>query len=553
MPPRPEGGEGFSLPPIRTMADDLADVTRGALSGTGNLPASSPSQAVPAPTPVPPHAPGKLVRLPAETVRPRSRVFPVLLSIFGLLLLVGIGTWAVFRFLPSASGTVADAIPGEAQAFVSVRTDDAQSAALRAALVSAVGRLTEEQLRGATDLTYVLLPGPSAAEPVAALLVRGVQTVDLSATPDLGVKPLADGILITESANLGRVNALSGSTWGRDRSFRSTLRGFPDAPPILLAFRPGALATLLQPFAPHPLPAESPLVMAIVPQDDGSASVVARVGSASGRGEQSSSAPAGSDALLRKLPRATVLSFGRPVTILGSLGSPAAADRIPSSLRPVLQALGERSGAFNTLLQSFEGTLALGVLPTDTAGVRDLVAVVPLKAGSDPRPQLRELESIGPAFGPYLTGSAFADAAFSESDYRDVRIRFMNFGTPSRALDYAIVDQDLFLATSRAAMRALIDAARGETPFAEAEPLAETVEGSSWVVFRSDPRLQEEFPPAYRALTNLFDVLFLRPAGLGLLTGTMVLREPAPNTPAVVVPTTPDSETPAPTVQPSVP
>ncbi|TSC71648.1 MAG: hypothetical protein G01um101438_991 [Parcubacteria group bacterium Gr01-1014_38] len=553
IPARRDEGEGFSLPPIRTMADDLADAARGALTGTGGLPQPLPSGAAAAGVPVAAQATG-LVRLPAGT-RPRSRALPVLLLLLVFLALIGVGAWAALRLLPLSSGTVADAVPAEAQAFVSVRNGDAQSIALRSALLSSVGGLQGDQLRGATDLTYLLLPGPSAAEPVAALLVRGVQTVDLSATPSLGVKPVAGGVLITESTNLGRVNALSGSTWGRERAFRTALRGFPENPSVFLAFRPGALATFLQPFSSHALPAESPLVMAIVPTgDDGSASVVARIGSVPGRAEQTPAAPTGGDgvALARKLPQTTLLAIVRPVAALEGFVSPTSASRLSSGLRPILQALHERAAALKSVLQSFEGVLALGVLPTETSGVRDLVAVVPLKAGSDPSPQLRELESAGPTFGPYLTGSAFADAAFTETDYQGVRMRYMNFGSPARALDYAVVDQTLLLATSRASMRAVIDAARGVTPpLGDSDvfgSLAGVVDGSNWVFFRGGPVLREEFPPAYRALVALLNGLFLRPASPDLLTGAMVLQEPIPSEPVVGAPPSP-----SPGVQPGVP
>ncbi|MDP3685730.1 MAG: hypothetical protein Q8R32_02770 [bacterium] len=530
---RRDAGEGFNLPPIRTMADDLADAARGTLasaSGVPLVPLGS-TAAVPPSTPT-----GGLVRLPAA-VRPRRRGLTVSLFLLFGLVLVGIGAWAALRLIPVSSGTVADAVPAEAQSFVSVRNGDPQTAALLSTLLSSFEGLTADHFRGATDLTYLLLPGPSPAEPVPALLVRGVQTVNLSDTPTLGVQAMTDGVLITDSAHLGRLNALSGSTWGRERPFRNSLRGFPENAPVLLAFRPEALATFLQSFAPHALSAAFPLVMAAVPAGDGSANVVVRSGSGSERAQASVrfAGDAGADSA-KSLPQSTLLAMRRPVTVLGELQAPAASERPPSGLRPILQALHERAAAFGAVLQSFEGMLTLGVLPTETAGIRDLVAIVPLKTGTDIEPQLRELESAGPTFGPYLTGSSFADAAFREAEYQGVRVRYMNFGSSTRSFDYAVVDQTLLLATSRASMNALIDTARGATPsLAENAAfglLSGIADNSPWIFFRGASELQEELPPAYRVLADLLGGLFLRSTGSGLFTGSLVLTEPTPSEPS---------------------
>lgn len=541
---RRDAEEAFSLPPIRTMAEDLADAARGTLaSGVSPVPQGS-AAAVPASTPT-----GGLVRLPAA-VRPRRRGLTVSLFLLVGLVLVGVGAWVALRLIPFSSGTVADALPAEAQAFISVRNGDPQTAALLSALLSSFEGLTTEHFRGATDLTYLLLPGPSPAEPIPALLVRGVHAVDLSAMPTLGLKAVRDGMIITNSAHLGRLNALSGSTWGSERAFRNSLRGFPENASVLLAFRPEALATFLQPFAPHALSAASPLVMAIVPAGDGSANLVARVGSVSERGGRTS-APSvgkfGADSA-RNIPRNALLAMQRPVTVLADLHQGAVAARIPSGLRPVLQALQERAAAFAGVLQSLEGTLTIGVLPGETAGVRDLVAVVPLKAGGDPRPQLRELESAGPTFGPYLTGSAFADAAFREAEYHGVRVRYMNFGSPARAFDYAVVNQALLVATSRTSMNALIDAVQGTAPsladHAAFGLLAGIADGSRWTFFRGAPELHAELPPAYRVLADPLGGLLLRPTDSGLFAGALVPAESKPNEPPPSGATPPSPETP---------
>lgn len=538
-----KGGEGMSLPPIRTMMDDLNDAARGGLTATGPLPpsASAVSTAVSAsPTP-------QRVGLPADT-RPRQRILPLLLFLILPLMILGGLAWAVLRFFPQSSGTVADSIPSEAQAFVSVRPGDAQAATLLPGFFTAMGGFNPEQIAGATDVTYLFLPGPSAAEPVPALLARGVDAVDLSASPTLGVQPVAGGVLITASTNLGRVNAFSGSTWGSERAFQNALRGLPENPPVLMAMRSGALATLLQPFFPHALSGDSSLVMAIVPTGDGGgASVVARLDGAS----QQANTPASSDAtqsvaLAGKLPQTTILALERPASVFADALSASATNRIPSGLRPVIQALQERADVFGGVLQLLEGTAVFGVLPTETAGIRDAVAVLPLKPGVDARSQLRALEGLGPAFGPYLTGSAFADAAFTESTHQNVPVRYMNFGSPARALDYTIVGDTLLFTTSRSSMHALLDAMAGRVPtLADGDifgALAGTVDRSNWVFFRGAPTLRDEFPLAYRVVTDIFGGLVLRPVESGLYTGAAILREPTLVVPAANIPVSPSPE-----------
>ncbi|TSC64641.1 MAG: hypothetical protein G01um1014106_31 [Parcubacteria group bacterium Gr01-1014_106] len=540
-PPRAQRAEGGSLPPIRTMADDLADAARGGLTGTGPLPPAAAGTAPALST----AQPRQVVGLPADA-RPRRRIVPVLLLVLPLVVLVGVGVWVAIRLLPRSSGTVADSIPSEAQAFVSVRSGDAQASTLLPGFFATMNGLQAGQVAGASDITYLLLPGPSAAEPVPAILVRGIPTVDLSASPALGLASVSEGVLITDSTNLGRVRAFSGSTWGRERAFQRALHGLPAQPPILMAARPGVLATLLQPFFSHPLSHDASLVMAIVPSGEGgSASVVARVDApSSAQQNASSSAGVTGIRLAATLPHTVMMAMEYP---LRSLADVLTSERIPSGLRPVAQALQERSDAFGNLLQSFEGTAILGTLPTDTAGVRDVVALLTLKpGGTDTQSSLRVLEAAGPAFGPYLTGSAFADAAFTEATYRDVAVRYMNFGSPTRALDYAVVDDLLIIATSRSAMHAVLDALQEAVPtLATVETfrvLAETVDQSAWSFFRGSTALQNELPPAYHSMSAVLDGLVLRPVNDGLYTGAILLREPPPPSATDI----PASPTPAP-------
>lgn len=517
LPPTPP-----VLPPIRTLADDLAAASSGK-SGAFEFQASgSPMPSVPRssaagaqPIALPPHVPRQ----------GRGRLLLFVSLVFGIAL-VGFGIWGALRFLPRASGTVADVVPADAIAFVSVRVGQPGTDSLLAVLTSAFEGLTPVHLQSATDVTYVLLPGPSPAEPVAALLVRGLSTVDLSASPGLSPHPIFGGLFIVETTHRGRVEGLADQTWGREAEFRKLVRGMPSDAPVLAVFRSSVLEALLQPFAPHPVLTDAALVLALRPSEGtATASVQGRT-----NGEITPSVAGRGAGVALALPSGLILASSRP-SFTSDVATLPASGKLPSSLASVLRVFGEQNEEARQLADAVAGPWTLGVLPTEVPGIRDVVAIVPLKSGADPRASLRTLESVFQRLGPYLAGSDVPGAAFSEAEVRGVAVRYVNFGSPARAFDYAVVSDALLLATSRPSMAALIDAGRGEHVLTDTSAFAslkEAAQGADWFMLLADERIRSEVPVALAVFHDLFRGIVVRPTGPRSLEGLAMLGSPSP-------------------------
>lgn len=551
LPPTPP-----IIPPIRTMADDLRGRDAGApraapppvsrpsplprRAAPGGRPTTAVAGLVPRP-PAPFPRPGRPGAPPVQPVglparpggKPRGRRIGLLLGVVAALVILGLGggTALYFRARPAAS--VADALPAEALAFMSVQ-GDAVPDTMRATLAGAMG-LRADLLAGATDVTYLLLPGRAPSEPVPGLFVRGLKAVDLSGTPALGVQSVRGGLLIVESAHLGRVSGLTGRAWSSDGVTRAALRGVP-ATPLLVGFKETALATLLQPYLPIPLTLRGPLVLALSPEGTGEvAGVVGKYG-----GEwtaASAEAPPSAEAL----PAGAVFAVERPATLLAAFLQGERA--LPSTLSEPLRVAQEESAALDQVLKLMAGPLVVGVLPTATPGTRDVAVAIPLVPGADPIAALRTLERAATKLGPFFIGTPVPDAAFGEGVYREVLIRYVNFGTPSRAFDYAVAGGRLLLATSRDSMFALVDTVldgglslSAHPPFARLKGAAR---GSDWLFLRAHPALRDELPPAFRIFPQVLAALVLRPTGAGTLEGQAALGStpvpgatPAPGTAA---------------------
>lgn len=464
------------------------------------------------------------------------RTRAIVVGVLGLALM-GIGVWAALRYFPRASGTIADAVPEEAVAFVSARTEPPQGEGtegsltdlVRVHLSQALGPLAADGLAGATDVTYLLLRGSSPAEPVPVLLVRGLTTVDLSGAPDLSLKSFRGGLFVARSTDLGRLDGLSGRTWAADGELLRLFRELPSAP-ITVALRPEGLSALLQPVSAAVVPVERPLVLALTPAGRTVARVVGRTTGVWTAAAPETPPPGG---LTSALPGESMFAIQRRgATFLDMLveSESAVGGGTLRGFERFRRALKEQADAVRQLREILAGPAILGVLPTATLGVRDAVLVMPLASGADPGPMLRTLEPSFHELAQPLTGAPFPGAAFTETDYGGVRLRYVNFGSPARAFDYAVSNNLLLLATSRESMRALVDVVGRARPSLADLPAFSTLTvdagSAEWVFLRTDSALQSEVPPAYATLTSLLSGLVLRPTSAGSLEGRAVLTEP---------------------------
>lgn len=535
---------------IRTMADDLAALARGEAlpRETSPAPAGAPTAGtVGAAAPPRTGAPAVMpVGLPA---RPRGgrvdRRARLLLAGVLVLVLVGGGIWALRTVRPGRTGTIADALPVETLAFVSVQgpagalpQDPSNRAFLdlaRTRLASAVSGLSADRVAEATEVAYLLLPGPSPADPIPTLFVRGIEAVDLSQDQRLGVKTFRDGLLITNSTYAGRLEALRGAPWSSDAELRALLRGLPKDAPMVLGFRADALAATLAPLTPS-LPAQTPVVLAVYPEGTGTEARVVGHTKTSWTG---TTPPATPPALVERLPLSTVLALQREGTFLAQRfvgSSTSAGTTVLPGLEAMQRALGEQQPVVQGLRALLAGPGIVGVLPTAAPGIRDTVAVFPLHQGADPQPLLQQLEGAFREFGPALAGTPFPSATFAEGQYQGVTIRYVNFGSPARSFDYAVADGQLLVATSKASMFALLDTVRGTAESLAVSPTFAPLsrvaaEAAEWIFIQGDPALRAELPPAYAISSTLIQSLLVRPATDGKLEGRLLLQSEVPEAP----------------------
>lgn len=489
---------------MRTMADDLA-----AVSGVAGPAAPSGKPALALPTP------------PDQKPRARRLVIGGAVGVVVLLL----AALLLAARLPRATGTVADVLPKEATAFLSVRGARPEIQPLLPHLVAPFPGLTTEALAGARDVTYALFPGATPGEPVPALLVRGPATLDLSGAPSLTTVQINDGALVVAAEQRGRVTASGRPRWSSDASLRALFQGLPADADVLVGLKGSAVGAVLQTFAPHPLAEQPPLVLALR-QTGESITVDGRFGAGGSAG--------GDAALLGKLPAASVFAGAR--ADLGRDFTAAAAGGVPDALAAVLRALQGQGDAWQRLLETLVGPWAYAVLPSATPGIRDAALVAPLR-GDGASAALRSLEGALLAAGPYLVGAAVPEAVVLETERDGITIRYLNFGSPARAVDYAVVENQLIVATSKDSMYAAVDAVRGTAPALAVSALP-SGNGGAPLLVRPSAQVAGDLPAPYRVFLTLADELRLTRDAQGRLRGTARLTTAA-SAPSSEVPSSP--------------
>jgi hypothetical protein len=236
------------------------------------------------------------------------------------------------------------------------------------------------------------------------------------------------------------------------------------------------------------------------------------------------------DTLLRSVPASSLTVAGRL-----DIGTDVDAWRTQQSGNPTLQeflrALSQEGPSLDALRGLLAGPYLAGSLPTSTAGTRDGFAVLSLKGdtGSQVLNALRPLEDAFRHLDTLLVGSTFSDVAFSETSYHSVGIRFVNFGAPARAFDYAVTDSLLLVATSRESMYLLIDVLKGsEGKALPTDPafqsLAPSVGAGPWSYLRVDPDVLRELPEAWQGILGGVQGIYVAPTSAQDFVGAATLR-----------------------------
>lgn len=524
----------FVLPVIRTMADDLAAKEKGGFPEDVVAPPTD-ATAVPA-LPLPPRrggGAGKNIALPTS-IRSTSAVwYPIVLGVVVALVIAG-GGWAAWTFLPRPAGGILDEIPADALAFVTIkRGTPVLEEKLLPKLTQVLG-MTPEELGGAwEEVAYVLIPGGSPSEPVPFLLVHAPDAQALPrAAENMTVKKLPSGsVAIIETSSAGRLAAVSSSAIGGDGEFRQLSSLLPLSP-VRYYLREGQSGALLTPFSFPNISQKvsDTVVLALLPRDN-DGKVVAVAGARSEK--QPGISPFSNwDGLLRALPVTAIGSVGR-----ANFGTDFDLWRAASSGNPSLQdffrLLSQQGPTLDGLRAHLAGPYLVGTLVTGEPGVRDGFVVLTLN--EDAQPQTRQslgiLEDAFRQLSSFIAGSTFPGAVFEESVYRDVTIRFVNFGGPERTLDYAVVDNSLVVTTSRDSMRLVIDVLRkanDKTSVADDrkfQSLSGVISAGSWSYLRPDATVRAELPKGFQALLAGFQDLYIQFVSEQTFTGAATLNE----------------------------
>lgn len=407
--------------------------------------------------------PPELPRSPAHPSRfwPRRPSRRQLL-VLGLIAVASTGIAIAGWFTIRSSGTVADSLPAEARAFVSVAGGSPAARALSAAAAAAFGRALPRGIEERT-LSALLFLGPDPAAPIQGergrtlpgLLVHGV---DLTVPVETGLaaRRVPDGTLLVPAA--ADALRLGGRALGRDRSLRALLRALRPEAAVRAVFRPDAFAEVLRPLTVRVSEGSASVALTVGFPDEtgsGTAAVTVEKRYADAVGALVAAESVGAVELVGRLPDTVVFAI------------PTTRAAIVDVLRSLFEgstplALKEEDAARDALAASLSDPGVAGVLPSPTqADTRDAVGIFRAADAEQATRALRDLERAALRVGALLGHEAEQGAAFADREYNGVQVRYVNFGSPARSVDYALLDNLLLVATSRESMFALIDAVRG--------------------------------------------------------------------------------------------
>lgn len=495
------------------MADDLAEASRnGSVISVSGKNSSLDGQV----------AAGNVLRMPVEESEPAQKKGAFSSFIAGILiaLLVSGGAWGAYVYWPKKSNTIADIIPIESMIFISIKRENSLiKNRVLPKIIEKFGLSEEDLGQSWQNLIYAVLPGGTSSEPLNAIILDKEDGVNLSANGNLVMEKLPNGVpVIIESAFSGRLDGLSGKFLGGSIPFQELSRNVALDSEYLYAGLGQKLALVrsLTLAAPGE---NNAMLSAFTGISQGNKVKINGNGYQTDTGK-SVNMPWGS--LLKAVPASAM-------AVSGQTGFQENADkwRLAQSnnarLQILLNSLNEKGTNIDKLKAGLAGVYVSGTLKLK--GIEpDGFAVLTIKDGlqDSVRSEMLELEAALRNFGPVIGNGSYSDAVFQESLYKDVLVRFANFGDSSHAFDYAIVDSLLFVSTSKESMYSMIDAYKGEEDFTKRfNGTAER--GSGWQYLNLEESTASNIPSAWETVLSGFKNVYIEPAGGGLFKGEVSL------------------------------
>lgn len=514
-----------TVPEIRTMQDDLANIraskdsrtthVRNGSSATPPVQPSSDKQKASRSVPLPPKSiTSPLPKTPVRSKRRRVRTV-TLVMIFIILFSVVMGGGAFVYWLSMrdarVTGTVVDYIPENAE-FVVSGTKEASRISSRIVTAAADALETSEDVFGSgwESITYTILPGGTPAEPVVFIVVRGGKEV--AEQDGLKVVAMDDATWgVMRATNAGRVN-LTGKMLASNKTIHAGLGDVEISDGFLYVSEAGIRrlnAVLVDVGAPVDMNAT------VFTLQEGDPSIMGK----------------GVDAPEIKLLLSGGLGAKEEIPVHSGVFTGDVVHDITAwmdtlnrnpNAEEFVRTLSEESisNAYEVLLDSITGSAITGVRASTGVAEKESIAVIALEEGSSDRVRdaLSVLEPAFVALGPVLTGRAGHAEGFMEYEHEGIPIRFVNFPTPDRAVDYALVGDVLLLTTSRDSMFDLIHSivhSEDSDIWANEEEIRDAIrrvapEGKSWVWFADfGSPLFLRLPSSWSGILQVFENVVL--------------------------------------------
>lgn len=458
---------------IHTMKDDLANLAQSkpqAASGTKFVPdltvksTSSSPQAFPLPAK---GAPGKSVVMPTIPKKPRYPFRIILFTVIALIVLIagGIGIWYVLSSNAPApvSQTLIDnpeeLLPGNAISITEYKFDVPEKRqlinALRPQDIPRQPSLTE-LLEGnpqlilndpdSKDIFYINIP----QEPRPYVLIRKTKkTESIFTQPTVGVVTEKNGWYIAHQVSVeSYLSALKGGTLLGSNKIQT----FPDSYAVRIYLNQEALTSITESLGKGQLPAsvfkEATLISDLEDVQDGK---IALHGVA-----------------IRNTPQASTISTVDP-TMLNFLpseveflhvGHSLAVD-IANNVNTGRPAIDQLISAEPAVKEFFSQLTEQYIYYHRTNGINSADIGLIVRLPQDLKDSLvigdSTLEHSLFTLTPLITAGRQANAlTFNDGAYEDIPLRYVNVGGPTQAIDYAIYDDYLLIATSKDGMFSLL-------------------------------------------------------------------------------------------------
>jgi hypothetical protein len=564
----------FVMPAIRTMADDLAEANNPA---SVSVPISTPVAVVPPPLPAPPATVAKVTNTPVEVVRaapnksfersfnktptpvppptpaptlqrpttnpmvnnvvkvsrpePQQSVvsvpkqhgikngraigFSVLVGILIALVLCVAG-WAGWTYWPRNNATIADKIPAETLAFISFHRGAGASEKILPKILEQL-KLSENSLGSQwSDLVYGILPGSTSSDTIPFLLLADGGIVDLSGT-DMTSKKLANGsTVVVDNAMAGRLDGLGGKSLGENSRYKSLASNVPKSAEYLYMNQEQTTSiaktfTYLSPNTDYPV---------LFSLTSGGENVLAISGNKGVDSEWAQKQIAW-DKLLKAIP-ADILSATGGTNLSKSIDTWRLAQSDDPKMQEFLNGLNDQGSVLEKIRADLTGVyVAGGMLSTNL--LPDGVAVLEIKDGAtdDLKTQMSSMEGALTKLGSMIGGASYTDAAFTDSSYKEVPIRFVNFGDSSHSFDYAIIDSMLLVSNSKNSMQKMIDVYKGEDGSFGNVVSARDQMQANWQYVLFNPDTLDKLPSSLKTFLSGFTSLFIEPTGTKTLSGSI--------------------------------